>query len=165
MTGLKADSAVPPVLAVLDILISRLATAGEIDHSDYDVFLKKYVQNGLVNYSAVESSDSLLKGQLEHDARRFVNNGDKVRLDTSGNRIYLSSIFKWYASDFKHTDQADWLEKYEKKYRGVMQAVAEYIESGMRDYIISNGPDLEFLDYDWSLNEQITGNEEKSAPK
>ena len=99
----------------------------------------------------------LLQRQLERDARRFINDEDKVRLDRSENRIYISRIFKWYAEDFRAEEAPQWLQKYPERYRGVMETVARYVARSDRDYMVARIPSLEFLDYDWSLNELDAG--------
>jgi hypothetical protein len=105
----------------------------------------------------VLSSDAyrgdLLEQQLERDARRFINDEEKVRLDVSENKVYLSSLFKWYAGDFSAAKQDRWLREYSARYRGLMHTVAEYLRPEERDYLIEHSPRLEFLDYDWSLND------------
>ena len=95
----------------------------------------------------------LLDQQLERDAHRFINDKDKVRLDISVTKLYASSIFKWYAEDFRTGSQDRWMQKYPARYRGVMHTVVEHVGRDERDYIIDHTPRLEFLDYDWSLNE------------
>ena len=99
----------------------------------------------------------LLQRQLERDVRRFINDEDKVRLDRSENRIYVSRIFKWYAEDFRAEEAPQWLQKYPERYRGVMETVARYVARSDRDYMVERAPSLEFLDYDWSLNELDPG--------
>jgi hypothetical protein len=95
-----------------------------------------------------------LDGQLEDDARRFINNSDKVRLDREENRIYLSSIFKWYAEDFSYEGDEEWVTRYNKSHRGVISTVVRYIDGDSAEYIRASSPKIEFLDYDWSLNER-----------
>lgn len=70
-----------------------------------------------------------LDAQLEDAARRFLEDGSKNRLQ--GSTLQLSSIFKWYRDDFVRAGGS--LGRY----------VARY---GLR------GTQIEFLDYDWSLN-------------
>jgi hypothetical protein len=95
-----------------------------------------------------------LDNQLENDAWRFVNNSEKVRVDKEKNRIYVSAIFDWYKEDFPAKDGSEWLESYKKNQRGFMEFIVRYIDHATRDYIITNRPQVKFLDYDWTLNEE-----------
>ena len=38
-----------------------------------------------------------------------------------------------------------------------METVARYVARSDRDYMVERAPSLEFLDYDWSLNELSPG--------
>lgn len=86
-----------------------------------------------------------LDNQLENDAWRFINNGDKVRVNREKNRIYVSSIFDWYKKDFPDTEGSD--------QKGFMEFILRYIDPDTRDFIIKSRPKVKFLDYDWTLNE------------
>jgi hypothetical protein len=70
-----------------------------------------------------------LDPQLEDAARRFLEDGRKNR--HQGSTLQVSSIFKWYRDDFVRAGGS--LERYLARY-------------GLR------GAQIEFLDYDWSLN-------------
>jgi hypothetical protein len=106
-----------------------------------------------------------LQLQLERDVRRFVNNEDKVRLDRVENTIYLSSVFEWYSEDFRAEAPPRWLQSYAKSYRGVINTVAQYTHEDRRDHIINQTPRLEFLDYDWSLNELVPDTRKPDSPR
>jgi len=75
--------------------------------------------------------------QLEDQGRRFLGDRDKNRVDLDAGKLYLSKIFKWFRPDFEA--------------HGPLGAfVAPYLELQTND--IANF-EIEFLDYDWSLNE------------
>jgi len=85
-----------------------------------------------------------LDGQLEDQARTFLRDPTKNRVDPISRTLYISSIFKWFRGDFEAA--AGSLPAY----------VARYIDSdaaGVSDY------DVEFLDYDWSLNDRQGGSQ------
>lgn len=79
-----------------------------------------------------------LERQLDDQARVFLHDPTKNRVDPATRTLYLSSIFKWFRGDF---EAAGSLPAY----------VAHYLDSGTTQ--ISNY-DVEFLDYDWSLNDR-----------
>jgi len=274
--GSRSDFILPLLVTAVLALCSPAKAAAELDHSGYDAFLKRYVQNGLVNYTAVKSGDKelaaylqkleaidpedfarwgrdakvalwinaynavtiygivlhypieyggiiasarfpkssirqiagfwdtvfvkimgaeitldqiehrilrkefadprvhfslvcasvgcpslssdaydggSLQQQLERDVHRFIDDERKVRLDTNRNRIYVSSIFQWYAEDFQSENSPPWLESYPGRYRGIVSTIVRYADPHLGDYVISHAPSLHFLDYDWSLNE------------
>jgi hypothetical protein len=69
----------------------------------------------------------------------FVNDPARTRLD--GDELYVSMIFKWYASDFK---------------QGVLRFIFGYADGKLKEALIVKGNKikLKYLDYDWSLNEK-----------
>lgn len=96
-----------------------------------------------------------LESQLEDDTRRFIEDTAKVRLDREGNNLYVSSIFDWYAEDFRSDAPPAWLEPYDKKYRGFMAFLVEYLDEDVKEHIGREQPRIEFLEYDWSLNDMV----------
>lgn len=79
-----------------------------------------------------------LEAQLADAARAFVGDARKSRFE--GGTAHVSSIFKWYRSDFEAA--AGSLERYLQRYAppGAAQA--------LRD----GDAKIEFLGYDWALN-------------
>lgn len=81
-----------------------------------------------------------LEEQLVDQAKQFLAESTKNRVDVAARTVYLSPIFKWYGSDF------------EKKSGSVLAALKPYWPgkpaAGYEDFKIR------YTDYDWSLNEQ-----------
>ena len=94
-----------------------------------------------------------LDWQLDNDARQFIGNSDKVRLDTVNNIIYLSSIFKWYSDDFTEPEYRELLNDYDDSEQGIIFFITKYMPEERKNYITERSPRIEYLDYDWSLNE------------
>jgi hypothetical protein len=83
-----------------------------------------------------------LDRQLDDQTRTFLRDPTKNRVDPTARTLYLSPIFKWFAGDFEAA--AGSLPAY----------VAPYLGSdttSVSDYRV------EFLDYDWSLNDRQGG--------
>jgi len=76
-----------------------------------------------------------LDAQLEDQAVHFFNS--KMRNDISAENPKASKLMKWYSGDFK--DHADDINAYINKYSKVK---------------IKDGVSLDYLDYEWKLNEQ-----------
>ena len=82
-----------------------------------------------------------LDEQLEIAARNFVNSSNFNQYDPTTNTLNLSSIFKWYGSDFGE-------EKDLRKF------FADRSDLGQpsKDAILKSAK-ISYLDYDWNLNE------------
>jgi hypothetical protein len=83
-----------------------------------------------------------LDRQLDEQARTFLHDPAKNRVDVTAKTLYLSPIFKWSRRDFE--DAAG----------SVSAFVSRYLDDGtthVADF------DVEFLDYDWSLNDRAGG--------
>lgn len=78
--------------------------------------------------------------QLVDQAKQFLSESTKNRVDAANRTVYLSPIFKWYAGDF------------EKKSGSLLAALKPYWpEEEAR--IDTDGFQISYTDYDWSLNE------------
>ena len=74
-----------------------------------------------------------IEKQLEHQAVTFINDSTRNRITAED--VKISKIFNWFKSDFtKHGNLTDYLNKYSR-------------------LKIDRGVDIEYLDYDWGLNE------------
>ncbi len=82
-----------------------------------------------------------LDTELDRAAKAFMRNPDKVRIDRDDKELHLSRIFKWFGEDFE-------------KAGGVAAFVARYLPDSDAAYVKPNDLDIEWLDYDWSLNAQ-----------
>jgi len=80
-----------------------------------------------------------LDRQLADQARIFLGDASKNRFDAAAKTLYLSAIFDWFAADFRAA--AGSVQAFVAPYMGDPRAA----EPGVR---------IEFLDYDWSLNDR-----------
>ncbi len=97
--------------------------------------------------------------QLQQAMREFLADPMKgVRMDPGHNRIYLSSIFKWYAGDFTGKPSATGqLFARAKAYisgSNVLEYIKQHSSGDVTHYIEEKHPTVEYFDYDWSLNSQ-----------
>lgn len=85
-----------------------------------------------------------LDEQLEDSQRRFLRDRSRNRFDALGGRFQVSKIFDWYGEDFaKHWGS---LEDY------LRQQAALVVTTEQRQQTL-NPLKVEFIDYDWSLNQ------------
>ena len=82
-----------------------------------------------------------LDAQLDEQARRFLNNPAKNRIPADEDTIELSKIFSWFKGDFGGNDTA--LQAY----------LAPYFDGDVRTKLEQGAYDVDFLSYDWSLND------------
>ncbi len=96
-----------------------------------------------------------LDEQLDDQARRFLAEPTKFRIDRDANRVYLSPIFQWFAADFAAVSQASapppGLARSEQ---AVLGFLARYLGAEDAAFLRAGGYTVTYLDYDWSLNEQ-----------
>ncbi len=92
-----------------------------------------------------------LSAQLDAAARHYLASREGLRLD--GNTLRVSSLFKWYGEDFV------------AEYSPIVPGTRPHVERAILGTIVrygppdaavrarNGGPEIAFLDYDWSLNE------------
>lgn len=74
-----------------------------------------------------------LETEMENQSKYFLNNADKNKIEAE--KAQVSQLFNWYQSDFT-------------KDGTVIEFLNQYANTK-----INEGVELEFLEYDWSLNE------------
>lgn len=83
-----------------------------------------------------------LDEQLEKASRSFIQDESRNRFDSESQTLYLSKIFEWYGGDF---DSAG----------GVQRFVSTRMTGDMKlQERIKNSQSLQYLEYDWNLNEE-----------
>lgn len=85
-----------------------------------------------------------LDQQLDSEARRFIRDPEKVRLDRNKNILYHSEIFAWFEADFLKVSHS------------LLDYIYSYLPVDDQRYIDEHRSDirLQTLDYDWGLNKQ-----------
>lgn len=74
--------------------------------------------------------------QLEEQAKIFLNSPKGLIVDKNNKVVRISSIFKWFGEDFTKNNQS------------VVGFIQKYVSENIKGYKV------EYLEYDWSLNEQ-----------
>lgn len=89
----------------------------------------------------------VIDGQLGAATKRFLADRQRNRYDVQHNKLFVSSIFKWYEGDFVD----------EKKGESLLSFFYQYQQSfgGWQHVETANSvaPFIEYLPYDWSLND------------
>ncbi len=82
-----------------------------------------------------------LDAQLADQMKLFLENAKKgLRVNAKKTRIYMSSIFKWFAEDFDAKG-------------GVREFLAAYAPKGTIASLKNKKLSVTYMDYDWGLNE------------
>lgn len=84
---------------------------------------------------------SLLNEQLDRQTRLALNSPQHVRLDPTARKVFVSELFSWYEQDFTREG-----------------SVIDFI-NGYRNEPIPADYSVEYIPYDWSLNDNSKGQE------
>jgi uncharacterized protein DUF547 len=91
-----------------------------------------------------------LDAQLKDQTVTFLKHPKKFQIDRKAGDVGLSPIFKWFGKDFVKT--------YGTGKAGAEAAVVKFIgkhlDKAGAEYLATGKYDVEYLDYDWTLNEQ-----------
>ncbi|MBA2662434.1 MAG: DUF547 domain-containing protein [Bradymonadaceae bacterium] len=87
-----------------------------------------------------------LDAQLEEASRAVLGSPRFVRVE--GDKLRVTKLFDWYGDDFTNND-------FKGSASNVARYVARYSSDSVRAFIEAknNDPTVDFLDYDWSLND------------
>ena len=96
-----------------------------------------------------------LDDQFDDQARKFLTDSTKFRLDRAKKRVYVSQIFDWFGKDFvsKYYKKGTFQKK-NKVETAVLRYISMYLDEKDQDFLKRNKIKIKYLDYDWSLNEQ-----------
>ncbi|MEJ2717118.1 MAG: DUF547 domain-containing protein [Deltaproteobacteria bacterium] len=98
---------------------------------------------------------SKIDSQLNDQAARFMKNPRKFRIDRKDKRVYFSPIFKWFGDDFVPAYGTNkQFHGFGQTDRAVLNFVSGYVSPKDRQYLEKGGFSIEYLPYDWSLNER-----------
>ena len=134
----------------------RLVVAGaerSVDHIEHKILRK--MQEPRIHFAIVCASTGCprlraeaytgptVQTQLASAARDFFNTRKHFRIDRAKRTVWFSKILKWFGADFGGTDQK--LLRY---------AARQVLNPADRAFLQGPDLDVEFLDYDWSINKQ-----------
>jgi hypothetical protein len=96
-----------------------------------------------------------LKEQFADQARRFLADPGNFYIARNENAVYLSSIFKWFGEDFiSRFGGRLSVSGASSETEAVLTYVEAFLAQDEQAFIRKGGYNVEWLDYDWSLNEQ-----------
>ena len=81
-----------------------------------------------------------LNEQLDEQMKVFLKSSEKgLKIDNEKNRVYLSSIFKWFEDDFESRG-------------GVLKFIANYVAPDVAKKLTGSGIKIYYLEYNWDIN-------------
>ena len=95
-----------------------------------------------------------LDAQLDDQARRFLSDPLKFRIDRDKKLVYMSSIFKWFGDDFIKTYGTEDFAGHGAAERAVLNFISKHLTDSDRRYLRTQKYRIKYFSYDWSLNEQ-----------
>ena len=96
-----------------------------------------------------------LNDQLNDQARRFLADPKKFKIDRQEGQVYLSPIFKWFGEDFIRTyGTTAGFSRFPPKERAVLNFIQNYLSAADQEYLFKGNYAISYLGYDWSLNER-----------
>ena len=100
-----------------------------------------------------------LAEQLDDQSRRFVMDAAKFKIDREKGVVRLSSIFKWYGSDFVgkygyKENGPSFMARYGYEKGAVLNFAAGYLGAENQNFLTDESYKVKYLDYDWTLNDQ-----------
>jgi len=97
----------------------------------------------------------LLDTQLDDQAYDFLANPRKFNIDREDGVVFLSSIFKWFGEDFIPSfGTNDRFTDHNQAERAVLSYIGTYLNDRDREFLENGDFKIEYLPYEWSLNEQ-----------
>ncbi len=96
-----------------------------------------------------------LDEQLDDQAKRFLSNSTKFRIDRDAGKVHLSNIFKWFGDDFVkgHKPDAGFASGGSDAEKAILHFISGYLPAEDAEYLKTGKYKVKYLDYDWLLNE------------
>lgn len=142
----------------------KFAVAGEtltINQIEYDRLIAKY--KDMRAHFAVNCTDrsclplkpgaytgKSLDAELDGDAVRFTKSGKHFRFDHEKKIVYVSKLFDWYGKKFLNDEKRPVAEGKPELF------LLPYLDDVSRKLLESGKYRVEFIEWDWTLNERGT---------
>lgn len=95
-----------------------------------------------------------LDEQLEDQVVQFLAKPDGFKIDKAAGVVHLSMIFNWFGEDWIPTYGTDEGFAGNESERAVLNFVSNYVSEEDKAYLQEGNYQVNYIDYDWSLNVQ-----------
>jgi Protein of unknown function, DUF547 len=138
----------PWSIKFFDLLGGEIKSLDPIEHENLRPRFKDYRIHAAVNCASFSCPPlrgeayvgSKLNQQLDEQMRNWISDKTRNSFDAATGEIKVSKIFDWYSKDFESWGG------------GVSKVLAKFGDDQVRAALAKNKK-IEFLDYDWKLNE------------
>jgi len=145
-------------------VIGEELTLNDIEHK---ILRKKFIEprihvalvcasNGCPELRGEPYEGEKLDEQLSDQMRTFLSQPQNFKRDLNEGKVYLSSIFKWFRSDFQlpYDQSIPIVARISDEEKNVILFLLPYVDFETAGYLKKGEYKIEYLDYDWSLNDQ-----------
>lgn len=152
---------------VWDRLTTRVAGLDmTLDHIEHDILRKEFREprihaalvcagKGCPPLRNEAFTGDRLSDQLDDQCRRFLSSPEKFDVDPAKKVVRLSPILKWYGGDFVGVyNQHGEIRGHSPAEAAVLDFSSRYVSAEDARSIRTQACTVEFLGYDWSLNER-----------
>jgi len=96
-----------------------------------------------------------LAGQLDDQARKFLADSNKFRVDRRADTVWVSKIFDWFGEDFvKDYTPRTGFAGHDEQVAAPLHYISGHLPDQTAEHLRSRKYSVKFLDYDWALNER-----------
>lgn len=95
-----------------------------------------------------------LNEQLNDQVRRWLSSGQGLEIARAQNQVAVSSIFKWFGNDWQKSYSIAEGFTGSPTERAVLNFISRYVNPEDKAYLTQGSYQLNYLNYDWSLNRQ-----------
>ncbi len=148
--------------------IRKFKLAGEsqtLDNIEHDILRKKFNEPRIhaalvcaaISCPPLRNEPYLpekIDSQLKDQVNKFLASPHGLRIERDNNRVYISSIFKWFGEDWLTTYSVENKFSGNKKEKAVLNFISQHLSPSEREYLEKGQYKISYLDYDWSLNKQ-----------
>ncbi len=137
-----------------------------LDHIEHEILRKEFREprvhaalvcaaKGCPPLRAEVFTEEKLSAQLDDQSRRFLGAPHRFQIDREKKIVRLSPILKWYGGDFTSVyNAAGAIQGHSADENAVLEFARRYVGPEDAKFLFENTYRVEFLDYNWSLNEQ-----------
>ena len=138
-----------------------------LDDIEHEILSKRY-QEPLIHFAVARASrsgpflpgepfegENLVK-QLHQRTQEFLLDASRgVLIDYEKNRVYLSKLFDWLGEDFiPRYGEGSLGGRHTEKIGACLNFVSRYLPKDQEEFILRGRYRVDFLPYDWALNER-----------
>ena len=98
-----------------------------------------------------------LEEQFLDQAKKFLADEKRFKIDQKKNIVYLSEIFNWFGGDFEEKFlPKSGFGNHGKKEKASLNYIAGHLDESRTNYLKNGKYKIKSLDYDWTLNEKAS---------